>query len=96
MMLYNIIKLNSIPEIVFAHVYHCTNYRVNFNPMKPKIEIAYIETGELTLEFNGFKIAVPEKSFLILPHKYEFSLKSFQNEPHIHYTVSAMVTLHLG
>lgn len=90
-MIYNIIKLDTIPEIVFAHVYHCVNYKVSFKPMKPNIEIAYIETGKLKLIFGGEEIMVPEKSFLILPHKYEFVLKSIENEPHIHYTASAMV-----
>lgn len=90
-MFYNVIKLDTMPSIVFAHVYHCVNYKVSFKPMKPNIEIAYIETGNLKLIFGDEEIMVPEKSFLILPHKYEFVLKSIENEPHIHYTASAMV-----
>ncbi len=90
-MLYNILKLNTIPDVVFAHIHQSANYTVHFNPMEPNLEIAYIKTGPLKLIFNGQEIIAPEKSFLILPHKYEFNLQAIDADQHIHYTVSALV-----
>lgn len=90
-MLYNIININTIPETIFAHVYSCPNYQVNFREMLPNIEIAYVETGAVSLEIMGEKIFAEEKSFLVLPHKYKFKLTSLENQAHIHYTVSAMI-----
>ncbi len=90
-MLYNIISLKTVPEVVFAHIYSCPNYRVIFQPMVPNIEIAYIEAGAVEVEMLGKTFTVEEKSFLIMPRKYEMSLRSLENTSHIHYTVSAMV-----
>ncbi len=90
-MLYNILKLKTIPDVVFAHIHHSTNYKAHFSPMEPNLEIAYIKTGALKLIFDGQEIIAPEESFLILPHKYEFSIESIESGQHIHYTVSALV-----
>lgn len=90
-MLYNILQLNAIPDVVFAHIHQSTDYEVHFKPMEPNLEIAYIKTGALKLKFDDEEILAPEGSFLILPHKYGFSLKSTGSDQHIHYTVSALV-----
>ena len=42
-MYYNIIRLEQIPKIVFAHIYSCHNYGSVFKPMAGNIEIAYIK-----------------------------------------------------
>ena len=90
-MLYNIISLKTVPEVVFAHIYSCPNYQVIFHPMLPNIEIAYIEAGAVEIEMLGKTFIVEEKSFLIMPRKYEMTLRSLENTSHIHYTVSAMI-----
>ena len=90
-MLYNKLKLTNIPEPVFAHVYSCPGYESKFKVMVPNLEIAYIKLGELNLQIYGKEFIAKERSFLILPHNHEFSIKETNNAPHIHYTISAMV-----
>ncbi len=90
-MLYHILKLKSIPEPVFAHVYSCPDYAVRFKEMAPNLEIAYIKTGELTGEFMGKTFTAKENSILLLPHKYNFAVKAISPGAHIHYTASALV-----
>ncbi len=90
-MLYHILKLNNIPEPVFAHVYSCPDYAINFKEMMPNLEIAYIKTGELSGEFMGEPFTAKENSILLLPHRYRFVIKSVSPGAHIHYTASALV-----
>lgn len=90
-MLYNRIKLESIPRPVFAHVYSCPGYESRFKKMQPNIEIAYVKKGELKIEIMGREYVAKEKSFLILPHNYEFYVHTSENESHIHYTISALI-----
>ncbi len=90
-MLYTRFHLKNIPRIIFAHVYSCPGYKVNFKKMAPNIEIAYIKTGELIIEAGNESFTAKENSFLILPHNYSFTAKGDNNKSHIHYTVSAMI-----
>ena len=90
-MYYNIIKLEQIPKIVFAHIYSCHNYGSVFKPMAGNIEIAYIKAGNLEFEISGKRFTVKEGSFLVFPHKYDITVKSEETKEHVHYTISAML-----
>lgn len=90
-MIYNKLKLETIPKPYFAHVYSCPGYEVKLKKTRPDIEIAYIKKGELTLEILGKEYIVRENSFLVLPHNHKFNIRTPKNEAHIHYTISAII-----
>ncbi len=90
-MLYLILKLKSIPEPVFAHVYSCPEYKCHFKEAVPNLEILYVISGNLTVNILGKTYMVKEKSFLLLPHKYPLYMEVQKDETYVHYTVSAMV-----
>lgn len=90
-MLYNKLNLNYVPKPNFAHVYSCPGYKTKLKNYTPNIEIAYIKQGQIELEIMGAKYQVKEKSFVILPHNYDCSISAKKNEPHIHYTMSALL-----
>ena len=85
-MLYNKLKLEHIPTPIFAHVYSCPGYQLKLKHLTPNIEIAYIKEGQLKLEIMGKEYIAKEKSFVVLPHNYEFKIYTQKNVPHIHYT----------
>lgn len=95
-MLFHKINLRNIPEIIFAHRYSCPGYKYHFKPMMPNIEITYVESGAITILFDGQEITAEEGSFLILSHRYEYDLRTGQNQNHIHYTVSANIDSESG
>jgi len=90
-MIYNKLNLKCIPKPIFAHVYSCPGYQLKLKRLTPNIEIAYIKEGELSLEILGREYVAKEKSFIVLPHNYEFFIHSQKNVPHIHYTMSAVM-----
>lgn len=90
-MLYTNLTLKNIPQPVFAHIYSCPGYKTRFKKMIPNIEIAYIKTGELTIDAYGTTFTAKENGFLILPHQYTFTVTGNDYAPHVHYTISAMI-----
>lgn len=91
-MLYNKLKLYYIPKPIFAHVYSCPGYELKLKKTTPNIEIAYIKEGQLKLNIMGEEYIAREKSFVILPHNYEFHILTQKNVPHIHYTMSVIMS----
>ena len=91
-MLYNVIRVSSVPDTVFAHICSCPNYEVRFKPMNPNIEIVYVDSGSVELELLDQTLIAKERSFLILPHKYPMKFKALGDGfSHIHRTVSAAI-----
>lgn len=91
-MLYNVIRVSSVPDTVFAHICSCPNYEVRFKPMNPNIEIVYVDSGSVELDILDRKLIAKERSFLILPHKYPMTFKAMGDGfSHIHRTVSAAI-----
>ncbi|MBR3934737.1 MAG: helix-turn-helix transcriptional regulator [Clostridia bacterium] len=90
-MIYNKLNLKCIPKPIFAHVYSCPGYQLKLKKLTPNIEIAYIKEGQLKLEILGKEFVAKENSFIVLPHNYNFFIHAQKNEPHIHYTISAVM-----
>jgi len=90
-MLFNIMKLKTIPKPIFAHVYSCPGYKTRLNKKFPCIEIAYVKKGELKIEIKNKEYIAGEGSFIVLPGSYEVFIHTAKNESHIHYTISAEI-----
>lgn len=90
-MIYNKLNIRCIPKPVFAHVYSCPGYQLRLKKLTSNIEIAYIKEGSLKLEIMGKEYTATEKSFIVLPHNYDFCVHAEKNVPHIHYTVSVVM-----
>ena len=84
-------KLKTIPNPIFAHVYSCPGYKTRLNKNFPCIEIAYVKKGELKIETKNKEYIAGEGSFIVLPGNHEIFIHTAKNEPHIHYTISAKI-----
>ncbi len=91
-MLYNKFKLEAIPKPIFAHIYSCPGYESKLKKKAlPNVEIAYVKKGQIKIDIMGERYVARENSFIIIPRNHESVIHTSKNEPHIHYTISALV-----
>ncbi len=93
----NLILINQIPEVRFAHIYGAESYCVHFMtevPPNQSIEISYISKGEGRLMLNdGTKIELPTNSLLCFLHKEPVCFET--HSYHEHHTVCFSVPFQL-
>ncbi len=78
------IKFSSIPKVGFAHHFYTNKeYSVKYGYQKG-IEIVYVESGELTGEFEKRRFVATEGSFLILFRHLDIKLFSDGQNHHSH------------
>jgi len=85
--MYKKVTIDCLPNIVFAHRYTTTDYKISFTPRKNLIEIAYIEEGDIIKKYeNGKTVTIPEHSVDV--NIYDKNVLASSNAPvHSHFTV---------
>lgn len=81
------LKPNSIPQVVFSHVYTTQNYDISLGKKENFIEFTYFETGFTHITYpDGELLTLPAHSIFV--NFYDTPLKFSSNGTHTHYTVA--------
>lgn len=84
------VNFNEIPEIGFAHKHFSMEYGANYGRNKRKsIEIAYINSGTVKVEFEGKELYAEKGSVLVLFRHLPIHTETVGNELNSHCTVLA-------
>ncbi len=85
----NYIQINSLPRVIFAHVFRAETYQNRFDfPDLPytMLEITYVSEGKLCFELtDGTRLVVGERSVICNP--YNSPLRVYAPARHEHHTV---------
>ncbi len=81
-------KLNSVPEIGFAHHFYTENYVNDYGKEKNiGFEIVYVKSGVIEAEIYGEKFEIVPGSVFVLFRNLPFLLRSADNSPQSHCSV---------
>ncbi len=84
------IKFSVLPDIGFAIRHYSFDYKTTYgNRQAARVEIAYINSGSITLTFNGQEMYAPEGSIVVLFRQLSVSTRTVGDELHSHDTVLA-------
>lgn len=88
-MIFYLIKLFSVPKIKFAHHVELETYKNSFNRIPDSIELAFIEKGAITMEFEDRTEKIEERS--ISPILSDMKCRTSCAGKQIHNTVGVKV-----
>lgn len=60
-------KLNTVPQILFGHIYEDTDYATRFDHRRDTIETAYFTAGDAVLQYCGREYTVGRGDLVLLP-----------------------------
>ena len=84
------IKFSTLPDIGFAIRHYSFDYKTTYgNRQGARLEIAYINSGRITLSYNGQEMYAPEGSVVVLFRQLPVSTRTVGDELHSHDTVLA-------
>ena len=82
-------EMDSMPRIMFAHVYGADSYYNRFSPREKVMEVTLVTRGELYIDLDDKKLVVHEGDIICSPFDSTSVVSS--DRPHEHHTVGASV-----
>lgn len=88
---YKKLIFKQLPLLTFAHSYETGHYHISFPALKNRIEITYIEQGDVVKTFeNGEQLFIPASSVMACTYDCPFSAES-EAPVHRHSTIGIAV-----
>lgn len=81
----NTIKINQLPQLVFAHIFNAENYDNKLLPSPERVEISFITKGSLTCSQNGTTFEAKQND--IICNTFLSPLNIHSDKFHEHHTV---------
>lgn len=83
------IEIYSLPQLKFAHIFYADCYNSHFEKMQNRMEITYIDDGQLELEVDGVNYVACKGDIICMLHNTEYIVRA--PKFHRHHTVCVSV-----
>lgn len=81
------LKLQTLPEMGFAHHFYAENYRQEYGIQDNSFELVYIQSGNMRISMGEVVEDVPQGSLFLLCRELPLCFETMDNTPHSHTSI---------